>query len=273
MSAMDYLHGSGVQDIINARRRMSDIEQVEAEWMETAIHLKNEIANRDRVIRDLNAKLSAVQSEAQINRDALAAAKAQMAQKQREFQAAFKKMGARVGYEAADIHDATIDWICRYGEVQSHEFIQGLRHIFKQAMPMSQSESVRNRFLKDFEEKARAEALASQAAGKGYFVSEERLDTIAGGLASKMAIEEQARIRRLMAQKVGIRKDVGAGRSSDEAGPADIAAAVGEGVFVPPEPPKGSVGRGHKFLAPAPAAEDDGKESAGLATVSQPSAK
>lgn len=247
--SMNYLHGAGVQEIIDATRHSSDIDRVSAAWSHTADVLHQRINERDATIQKLNQELAETRmllaganGANDAIRQSLKEAYEKMAQREREFRAAFGKMGSHIDSEAGDIHDVTIDWICRYGENQSHEFVQGLRHLFKYHMPMSQSESLRNQFLKDFEAKAKEMAKANEAAGKGYFVSEEDLQRTAGGLATGIAIREQARLGRLLAKKTGLDKEIGAGRRKEQAGPDDIAKAVGEGNFTPPEDPGGAVG-------------------------------
>lgn len=57
MSALDYLHGAGVQEIIDARRTQNAIADVTRAWEQTAEELWAEIHKRDQAIRDLTIKL------------------------------------------------------------------------------------------------------------------------------------------------------------------------------------------------------------------------
>ncbi|WP_415036267.1 hypothetical protein [Azonexus sp.] len=244
MSSFGYLHGAGVQEMIDAARFSSDIDRVNAAWMETARVLKARIAERDAAIKKLNYDLDYQKVYVEFQKELLQTARTDeqkarsvLAQREKEYKIMIDELSLKMSSEALDLHDEVIDWVCKYGENQSHEFIEGLRHLFKSKMPMSQSESLRQQFIEEFEAKAKAMACENEKNGKGYFVDEEALLKASNIIAKKMVIQEHNRIRNALSKITGSNLDIGAGRFSEKLGPEEIAQAVGEGKFKLPEEP------------------------------------
>lgn len=265
MSALDYLHGAGVQEIIDARRTQNEIADVTRAWEQTAEELWAEIHKRDQAIRDLTIKLRQTEAalevternrakEVQENFQLKVEASKDRIRKEHELdmlKTAYRTLGDQVKSEARDMHDKVLDWICVYGDSKSHEFIQGVRQLIKQEMPMSQSEGLRKRFMREFEAAAKAAAEANLATPQGnYYVPQLTLDKLANNVAGHLAREEKVRIKKAVRLEYNIQGTIGAGRHDKaEVGPEGIAAAVGKNVFLPPEKPMGSVGASRAFLS------------------------
>lgn len=164
---------------------------------------------------------------------------------------AYRTLGEEIENEAGAMHDKVLDWICVYGDSKSHEFIQGVRQLIKQEMPMSQSESLRKRFMREFEAAAKAAAEANLATPQGnYYVPQLTLDKLANNVAGQLAREEKVRIKNAVRLEYNIQGTIGAGRyDKTEVGPEGIAAAAGKNIFLPPEGPQGSVGAPRAFLS------------------------
>ena len=265
MSALDYLHGAGVQEIIDARRTQNEIADVTRAWEQTAEELWAEIHKRDQAIRDLTIKLRQTEAalevternrakEVEENFHLKAKASEDRIRKEHELdmlKTAYRALGDQVKSEARDMHDKVLDWICVYGDSKSHEFIQGVRQLIKQEMPMSQSESLRKRFMREFEAAAKAAAEANLATPQGnYYVPQLTLDKLANNVAGQLAREEKVRIKNAVRLEYNIQGTIGAGRyDKTEVGPEGIAAAAGKNIFLPPEGPQGSVGAPRAFLS------------------------
>ena len=274
MSALDYLHGAGVQEIIDARRAQNEIEEVTRAWEQTAEELWVEIHKRDQAIRDLTIKLRQTEAALEVterNRAKEVQENFQLKKKTTEMEirkeheldmlkTAYRTLGDQVKSEARDMHDRVLDWICVYGDKKSHEFVQGVRQLIKQEMPMSQSEGLRKRFMREFEAAAKAAAEANLATPQGnYYVPQLTLDRLANNVAGQLALEEKVRIKNAVRLEYNIQGTIGAGRHDKaELGPEDIAAAVGKNVFLPPEKPVGLSGVSGTFLEQA---EEEAKKA------------
>lgn len=274
MSALDYLHGAGVQEIIDAKRTQNAIADVTRAWEQTAEELWAEIHKRDQAIRDLTIKLRQTEAalevternrakEVQENFQLKVEASKDRIRKEHELdmlKTAYRTLGDQVKSEARDMHDKVLDWICVYGDSKSHEFVQGVRQLIKQEMPMSQSEGLRKRFIREFEAAAKAAAEANLATPQGnYYVPQLTLDRLANNVAGQLALEEKVRIKKAVRLEYNIQGTIGAGRyDKTELGPEDIAAATGKNVFLPPEEPVGLSGVSGAFLEQA---EEEAKKA------------